>query len=171
VSIPNNNTQSLLRRIRITILLFVIILALSGITAFAVETELKWLLSYKNIFPEILAGWLQKIHDSMQATNAQYPQLAYGFDWLAFAHLVIALLFIGPYKDPQKNIWVIEWAMLACVCVLPLAFIAGYIRQIPFYWQCIDCSFGIVGLLPLWWLRKWILQLPKNTVTTTATAS
>jgi len=85
--------------------------------------------------------------------------LAYGYDWLAFAHIVIALFFIGPLKDPVKNIWVIEWGMLACVAVLPLAFIAGGVRGIPFYWKCIDCSFGIFGIIPLYLLRKWIKKL------------
>jgi hypothetical protein len=33
--------------------------------------------------------------------------------------------------------------------VLPLALIAGPIRGIPFYWRLIDCSFGVIGVLPL----------------------
>ena len=72
---------------------------------------------------------------------------------------MIALMFIGPYKDPQKNTWVIEWAMLACICVIPLALIAGPVRGIPLYWRLIDCSFGVIGIIPLWVCKKWIKSL------------
>ena len=74
---------------------------------------------------------------------------AYGDDWLAFAHLVIAVAFIGPLRDPVRNKWVIEFGMIACVLVFPLAFVAGAVRGIPIFWRLIDCSFGVVGLVPL----------------------
>jgi len=48
-------------------------------------------------------------------TNQRYPFLSYGTDWLAFAHLIIAILFIGPLIDPVKNSWIISWALsVAC---------------------------------------------------------
>jgi hypothetical protein len=75
--------------------------------------------------------------------------IAYGTDWLAFAHLMIAIAFWGPIKDPVRNIWVVQFGMLACVGIAPLALICGPIRGIPFYWTCIDLSFGVFGLLPL----------------------
>jgi Na+/melibiose symporter-like transporter len=40
--------------------------------------------------------------------------------------------------------------MIACVMVLPLAFICGPVRDIPFFWQLIDCSFGVFGFIPLY---------------------
>ena len=95
----------------------------------------------------------------MQAVNDQFPFLFYGYDWLAFAHIVIAMAFIGPYKDPVRNKWIIEWAMLACLAVFPLALIAGPIRGIPWFHILIDCSFGIIGLIPLFITRKWIMKL------------
>ncbi|HEV2479181.1 MAG TPA: hypothetical protein VGS79_05945 [Puia sp.] len=49
----------------------------------------------------------------------------------------------------MRNKWVIEFGMLACAAVFPLAFIAGAIRGIPVYWRLIDCSFGVIGLIPL----------------------
>ena len=64
--------------------------------------------------------------------------------------VILAILFIGPFKDPVKNIWVIEFGLIACVLVLPLAFIAGYCRGIPIGWQLTDCSFGVFGSIPLW---------------------
>jgi len=74
--------------------------------------------------------------------------MAYGTDWLAFGHLVIATAFIGPLRDPVRNKWIIDWGLIACVGVLPLALICGPLRGIPFYWRLIDCSFGFVGAIP-----------------------
>lgn len=91
--------------------------------------------------------------------NAQYPFLAYGYDWLAFAHIVIAVAFIGPYRDPVKNKWIIEFGCIACILIWPTAFIAGHVRQIPLYWKLIDCSFGVIGLVPLLICYKKIKRL------------
>jgi hypothetical protein len=99
------------------------------------------------------------VYAAVKTTNEKYPYLSYGTDWLAFAHLVIAVVFIGPLKDPVKNIWVIEFGMIACLMVFPLAFIAGPIRGIPFYWQLIDCSFGVFGFILLYSCYKNIKQL------------
>lgn len=151
--------RKLLKRIKITIIFFMVAVAISGITAFPLEAELRWLLSYRDSMPATLAAFLEQVYNALHDTNIKYPMLAYGYDWLAFAHIVIALFFIGPLKDPVKNIWVIEWGMLACIAVIPLAFIAGEVRGIPLYWKLIDCSFGVFGIIPLYILRKWIKKL------------
>ncbi len=151
--------MKLLTKIRLLIVCFMIALVLSGITAFPVETELRWLLGHPSLVPSFAEKWLQDVYAALQETNTKYPMLAYGYDWLAFAHIVIALFFIGPLKDPIKNIWVIEWGMLSCIAVIPLAFIAGPIRHIPLFHILIDCSFGVVGIFPLIVCRKWIKQL------------
>jgi len=156
---PIDARARLLKKIRLTIIFFMIALILSGITAFPLETELHWLLQYRNRMPEQLGIFINTVYEALHDTNLRYPMLAYGYDWLAFAHIVIAMFFIGPVKDPVKNIWVIEWGMLACVAVIPLAFIAGPVRGIPFYWKCIDCSFGVLGIIPLYIVWKWIKQL------------
>jgi hypothetical protein len=147
-----------LLKIRLAILFFIVALVLSGVTAFPIETELRALMRHVQQMPGWLAAFITKVDEGMRVTNEHYPMLAYGDDWLAFAHIVIAMAFIGPLRDPVRNIWVIEWSMLACIAVLPLALIAGPIRSIPFYWQCIDCSFGIIGIIPLWITRRWIKQ-------------
>lgn len=152
--------EKLLRRIRITIVLFIVALALSGITAFPVYAELKWLVAQPIFQTEsFLSQWLNKVWRGVEDTYHKYPFLFYGYDWLAFAHLVIAMAFIGPYRDPVRNVWIIHWAMLACVAIIPLAFIAGPIRGVPLYHILIDCSFGVLGIIPLWIVRKWIKQL------------
>lgn len=81
--------------------------------------------------PSIFHPWVERVNEGITATNARYPFLAYGRDWLAFAHLVIAMAFIGPYLDPVRNKWVITFGLIACGGVIPLALIAGPIRGIP----------------------------------------
>jgi len=159
--------MKLINKIRMLIIFFIVALILSGITAFPVQTELHWLLDHPALIPTFAEKWLQDVYAALVETNTKYPMLAYGFDWLAFAHIVIAMAFIGPLRDPVKNKWIIDWAILACVAVIPLAFIAGPIRSIPLFHILIDCSFGVIGLIPLLICRRWINQLSqqnKNTV-------
>jgi hypothetical protein len=142
------------RRIRILLIGFVIGLVLSGVTAFPLPQEVNMLANWMGAKPGVtstgMLAWIVQVQDGLQATDAKYPFLFYGTDWLAFGHLVIAAAFYGPIKDPVKNVWVIQWGMIACVGVIPLALICGSIRGIPFEWRLIDCSFGIVGIVPLW---------------------
>lgn len=151
--------KNLRKKIRFLIILFIIGLLVSGVTAFPIETQLSIVVKHKCLFPETIQQWLNTVYHAVKETNSNFPFLSYGTDWLAFAHIVIAILFIGPLKDPVKNIWVIQFGMIACVLVLPLAFIAGPIRHIPFYWQLIDCSFGMIGIIPLLLCYKHIRRL------------
>ncbi|MGW4898048.1 hypothetical protein ACWEQL_38230 [Kitasatospora sp. NPDC004240] len=145
-----------LRRVRRWLWFFVVCLALSGLTAFPLETETRWLADVAagpgavvtDRLPAVLE-WIERVRDGVAETNRQYPFLAYGTDWLAFAHLVIAAAFWGPIKDPVRNVWVIRWAVLACAAVLPLALICGPLRGIPLLWRFIDMSFGVFGVIPL----------------------
>lgn len=143
-----------LKRIRVLLLGFIIGLALSGITAFPLTWELKILVDNFGQGDSGTAIWLRKVQEGLVSNDANYPFIAYGTDWLAFGHLVIATAFIGPFKDPVKNKWIIDWGLIACVGVLPLALIAGPLRGIPVAWRLIDCSFGVVGAIPLLVIRK-----------------
>jgi hypothetical protein len=154
--------MKLITKIRLLIVFFIVALILSGVTAFPVQTELHWLLNHPSLIPSFAQQWLQDVYAALIETNTKYPMLAYGFDWLAFAHIVIAMAFIGPLKDPVKNKWIIDWAMLACVAILPLAFIAGPMRSIPMFHILIDCSFGVIGLIPLAICRQWIKKLEND---------
>jgi hypothetical protein len=106
--------------------------------------------------------WMRRVSEALIVTNAGYPFLAYGTDWLAFAHLVIAVAFVGPYIDPVRNKWVITFGLIACASVLPLALIAGPIRGIPLPWRLVDCSFGVFGAIPLLLCRHSILVLERQ---------
>jgi hypothetical protein len=138
------------RRIKTMVWIMIVGLFLSGITAFPIETELAWLVNHSSTFPDGVAAWLQTVYQAIRNTNNAYPYLSYGTDWLAFAHIMLAVLFVGPLRNPVKNMWVIEFGMIACVAIVPLAFIAGGIRDIPLFWRLIDCSFGLVGIIPLY---------------------
>ncbi len=157
--------QALRKSIQRWIVLFIVLLLISGITAFPIETELSLLVSITTNGPAILHEWINNVYAAIRETNMKYPFLAYGTDWLAFAHIVIALAFVGPLKDPVKNIWVIQFGMISCLMVIPLALICGPIRNIPFFWQLIDCSFGVFGFIPLYLCYRNILKLEHLTHT------
>jgi hypothetical protein len=150
--------ERLLRQIRLLLWVVIIGLVLSGVTAIPLETELRMLTRWQGNMGGA-AGWLLKIREALTETNAKYPFLSYGTDWLAFGHLVIAMAFVGPLRDPVKNIWMVELGMLACVLVVPFALVMGGVREIPLGWRMIDCSFGIVGIIPLWVCRRKIKAL------------
>jgi len=141
---------------RLALSFFIVALVLSGITAFPLAWELRLLTEglgiNSSVPPATHAGisfWLATIDRGLHETYAGYPWMAYGTDWLAFAHIAIAVYFIGPWINPVKNEWVIQAGLIGCLLVLPLALICGPLRGIPFYWRLIDCSFGVIGAIPL----------------------
>lgn len=147
-----------MKSVRRLMLLFIVALFVSGLTAIPVEAQLSFLL--KNLSEQhIFYPWIKKVLLAYQEVNVSYPFLLYGYDWLAFAHFVLAILFIGPYRNPVKNVWVIEFGLIACLLVIPYAFIAGHFRGIPIGWRLIDCSFGVFGFLLLWIIYQKIKRL------------
>ncbi|MCX5385992.1 hypothetical protein [Streptomyces sp. NBC_00083] len=155
-----------LRRIRVWVVVFVVCLVLSGLTAFPLVHEVHWTQALLRNTPlgEWLPGlsaWIGRARDGLDSADADYPFLLYGTDWLAFAHLVIAVAFYGVVRDPVRNVWVVEFAMIACAGVIPVALICGPVRGIPFWWSVIDMSFGVFGVLPLYVVRRKIKALEK----------
>lgn len=160
----------LLRRIRLWLAVFNVGLVLSGLTAFPLERETSWLNGIFGVASRPAAGsepalhtWLRRVHEGIATTDRTYPFMAYGTDWLAFAHLVIAIAFLGPFWDPVRNKWVLVFGVIACVGVIPLAMIAGPIRGIPFYWRLIDSSFGVIGAIPLLICLHYVGKLEAGT--------
>jgi len=161
-----NREASLRRRIRVVLWVFIAGLVLSGVTAFPLESELALASEFFGVdaamSPDDYSGfthWIALIAQGLRETNQRFPFLAYGTDWLAFGHLVIALFFIGQLRDPVRNSWVVTAGMIACVSVVPLALIAGEVREIPLEWRLFDCSFGVLGLVPLWFVRSHTREL------------
>ncbi len=150
------DTYVLMRRIRWFLVLFVVGLVLSGLTAFPLKIEADILndlvgrgSSFGDLWPQ-MAQWISWVHVGISEVHQKYPFISYGTDWLAFAHIVIAIAFLGAIRDPVRNIWVVEFGMIACVLVVLFALVWGGFRGIPMFWRLIDCSFGVLGIVPLW---------------------
>lgn len=156
--------SSLLRSIRCWLVVFIAGLILSGITAFPLVRETAWLAHAADTMgagqhlPSLYI-WLVRVSAALADTSGRYPFLAYGTDWLAFGHLVIAVAFLGPWRDPVRNRWIIDVGLIACAGVVVLAMTAGPVRGIPIYWRLIDSSFGIFGAVPLFIVRRQIDRL------------
>jgi hypothetical protein len=155
-----------LRRARWLLGAFTIGLVVSGLTALPLEWELgvlaEWLGIGDGAGPESYEGlrrWIATVREGLRETHARYPFIAYGTDWLAFGHIVIAVFFVGAIRDPAGNLWVIHAGMIACAMVIPMAMVFGPIRGIPVYWRLIDCAFGVVGVVPLWMARGYAVRL------------
>jgi hypothetical protein len=149
-------TRTAIARFRITLIVFIASLVVSGITAFPLLAEMKLLTRWLGIASaDSPAGhvglefWILTVRFGLEDVYARYPCIAYGTDWLAFAHLAIALFFVGPLLQPASSRPVIRAGMAACVLVIPVALICGAARGIPVYWRLIDCSFGVIGIVPL----------------------
>jgi len=132
----------------------------SGITAFPLQWELSVLQEW-TFLPDGIYNWILIVNQGLQYNAELYPFMQYGTDWLAFAHIVIALPFIKLYKDPVQHAWLVDWGIIACIGILVLVPIAGAVRGIPYMWQLIDASFGLFGGLLLWIIRREIMNLSK----------
>lgn len=132
-------------------------LLVSGVTAFPLPQEVGLLAGWLDPSTP-LGAWIHRVEDALVYNQENFPFMAYGTDWLAFAHIMLAVLFLGAMRDPARNLWVIEFGLLACAGVLALALICGPLRGIPFFWQLVDCSFGVFGAIPLWFARREALS-------------
>jgi len=162
-------TLVLQRRVRALVLFFMLALTASGLTAIPLSWELDILNrlagsgSALSAWLPALGHWIGYVHDGLRSANRVFPQISYGTDWLAFAHVAIAVAFVGPLIDPVRNRWVIEWGMIACGLLIPWTLALGALRAIPWFWQLVDMSFGLIGVLPLWLTRRYILRLAGST--------
>jgi hypothetical protein len=156
-----NSEQTLRSRIKWLTWLFIIGLVVSGATAIPLLSEVKWLVNFLDAQnrPSEIFRWLLRVRDALIETQTQQPFLFYGTDWLAFGHFIIALVFVGALRDPIRNRWLFDFGLIACALVIPFALGFGDLRGIPFWWRMIDCSFGVFGAIPLWFCRKWTMEL------------
>jgi hypothetical protein len=164
-----SRTQVLRRRIRFLTWLFIVGLVLSGATAIPLQWELDTTANILGVADSAggsatagLAKWIVKVRNAVRDTNAKYPFIGYGTDWLAFGHFVIAIGFVGALRDPVRNIWLFQFGMIACVLIVPYAFVFGGLRGIPIPWRLIDCSFGVFGFIPLWLCQRSAAELAEK---------
>lgn len=154
----------LLRKIRLLTWIFIVGLVVSGVTAIPLLSETNWLVSFPVVNEKLpaMGEWLSRVHSALAQTQSQYPFMFYGTDWLAFGHFVIAIVFVGALRDPVRNRWLFNFGLLACALVIPYALFFGGLRGIPLWWRLIDCSFGILGAIPLWFCRNWTRKLERG---------
>ncbi len=155
-----------LRRVRVYVGIFILGLFVSGVTAFPLVHEVAWL---HGILGRVAPGsamdaWVARVAAGLAVTSVRYPFLAYGTDWLAFAHVLFALLFVGAWRDPVRNRWVLEFGLMACAAIFPLALIAGPLRGIPWFWRLGDCSFGFFGGVLMWLALRAVRRMEADWV-------
>lgn len=128
-------------------------LFVSGVTVWPAISELKaivWLIWGSSAPSGELHVFLLKAIAGLEATKAQYPFMLYAHDWLAFAHLMLAILFAGAVRDPVRNKWIVQCGLIMCALVPVLAGVCIAIRELPGWWFLIDFAFAPGAALPLW---------------------
>lgn len=149
-----SNRESKIRRIRVLLVLVAVGLVLVGLTTYPLLWEVSLLsqwfgeASALSGFAEV-SRFITHIYEGVSLVHHQYPVILYGLDWLGFAHIAIALAFVGPIKKPLEHYWVVEWGLWVCLLCVPAIFFYGYSRGIPLFWSVIDCMFPLVALVPL----------------------
>lgn len=158
--------SSLRCRIRAAVAVVMAGLVVSGLTAIPISEQFAAARSFfgedfaaGGRLPEFIRSWLVQADRGVQSTTQVAPFLWYGTDWLAFGHLVIALAFVGAWRDPVRNRWLFDFGLIACAAVIPWALGFGALRGIPLWWRLVDCSFGVLGAVPLWLARGWTREL------------
>jgi hypothetical protein len=128
-------------------------LFVSGVTVWPAVPELK--LAVHVVWGDgpptgVLHAFILKAIEGLESVHSNYPFMLYAGDWLAFAHIVLAILSAGAIRHPVKNVWVVQCGLIMCLLVSVLAGICIPIRGIPFRWFWIDCSFAVGAGIPLW---------------------
>ena len=154
----------LVPRIRLCLALVMACLILAGVAAFAPIQETRWLLDVLSRSANFGVGspsftWILGLNHALIANSQSAPFLAYSGDCVALAQILFALVFIGPFLHPVRNQWVITFGLICCAGVVLLAFIAGPIRDIPFFWRLVDSALAIFCALPLLLCRHYVLLL------------
>ncbi len=161
--------NQLRRRLRCWTWWLIIGLVVSGVTALPLQSELELLARWfgaGDLSPAQASSgfvkWILIVRDGLRETNGKFPFLAYGTDWLAFAHIVIAIAFVGTLRHPVRNLWLFQFGMIVSVLIIPWALITGEVRGIPIYWRLIDCSFAFGGFIPCWLCHRWARELERT---------
>ncbi len=144
-----------LSRARLMLCVVVAGLFLSGVTIWPMEWELSTLVALvwgdaAPTSPDSIHAFLLDVLASWRRAEAEAPFLLYGFYWLAFAHIMLAVLFAMVIKDPIRNVMVVRFGLLCCVCVPVLAGVFIPIRGLPPLWFLVDSAFAPACALPLW---------------------
>ena len=128
-------------------------LFMSGITIWPAVPELKMVVRIvwgNGESAGVLHSFILRAIEGLESVEVNYPFMLYAHDWLAFAHIVLAILFAGAIRDPVRNVWIVQCGLIMCVLVPILAGICITIRGLPMVWFWIDFTFAPAAALPLW---------------------
>lgn len=139
-------------------------LFVSGVTIWPWDIELSFAISALQAIagPEPLIQLLQDIQQDMRLLEQSNSFVLYVADWLAFAHLVLVVLFLMALKNPIRNVLVVRFGILCSLSVPVLAITCIPMRGIPLFWILIDSSFALCAM-PLWIALKDIRKLEQET--------
>ena len=158
------------RRVRFLVFVFIVLLILGGLSAFfIVETaNIAQQLSGKGSFigerlPSV-AEWVSKIHDAIAETAEKHPFMFYGTDWVGFSHFMMVIACIGVLREPVRNIWVIQFALIGCILMIPMTLVIGAARDLPWFWQLFDCGIGAVGAILFFICYRYVRRLERSEV-------
>jgi hypothetical protein len=127
-------------------------LFLSGVTVWPVAPELR--MGVRMVWGDREASgalhlFVLRVLEALDFVGDRYPFLFYGYDWLAFAHVVLAILFAGAMRDPVRNIWIVQCGLIMCALVPVLAGVCIPLRGLPLVWFWFDSAFAVGAALPL----------------------
>jgi len=153
----NRQREKSLKVIRLMLAIVAAGLVLAGLTTFWLPWEVTRLLDVvfqrsSTAVPFFSTEYrmLLQVEKGLQYLQQNFPQFFLGTDYLGFAHIMFALLFIGAIRDPLKNLWTIQFGMIAAALVIPGAFVFGTVRGLPVMHYFIDASFGIGAIIPFY---------------------
>jgi len=142
-----------LKRAKIMLGIVVFGLLVSGVTVWPAVPELKLAVqvAWGNAEPTgALHILVLRAIQGLEYVGGNYPFMLYAHDWLAFAHIVLAILFAGAIRDSIRNVWIVQCGLIMCALVPVLAGICIPLRGLPLCWFWIDFSFAPAAGLPLW---------------------
>ncbi len=158
---------SIRKRIRLLLVVFVVGLAFGCQMVLFVRPELAWLnrilgpgTRTERIWPA-MSAWINHLHQGITTTYAEYPFIAYCMDWLVLAQVGFMIIFIGAVIDPVRNLWIIRSGMVICLLHVVTAAVSGGLHGVPFFWQILDASFGVVGVVVLYAAYRYVGYLKK----------
>lgn len=152
-------------KIRTYTVLLMIGLIIAGGTAFFIPWGVDLIVSHSHL-PKWInqTAWLDYVHNGVNEIDNSFDFIWYGTDWIAFAHLLFAILFSGLYRDPVRNKWLVDFGLIACISIVPIALGFGHLRGIPVVWQLLDISFGVIAGAFLLRIKSLIQSLEKSTL-------
>jgi hypothetical protein len=128
-------------------------LLLSGVTIWPATWELQALVDVvwgPGEASGVMHGFVLRVMEAIEQVGVEYPFLFYAGDWLAFAMIVLAILFYGARRDPVRNVWIVQCGLIMCALVPVLAAICVPLRGLPLQWFWVDTAFAPAAGLPLW---------------------